>query len=132
MDFLSVRIITDDVARLAGFYEKATGLTAVWSTPEFAEIRTRRATLALSSLGNIEPLVPGATAPSANRSVIIEFLVEDVDAIYANVSGLATEVVKQPTTMPWGNRSLLVRDADGNLLNFFAPVTAAAKEKFAH
>jgi hypothetical protein len=33
--------------------------------------------------------------------------------------------------MPWGNRSLLVRDPDGNLVNFFTPVTPEAKEKFA-
>ena len=32
--------------------------------------------------------------------------------------------------MPWGNRSLLLRDPDGNLVNFFTPVTAAAVEKF--
>ena len=28
MDFVSIRIITDDVARLAGFYERATGVQA--------------------------------------------------------------------------------------------------------
>ena len=27
-----------------------------------------------------------------------------------------------PTTMPWGNRALLFRDPDGNLVNFFTPV----------
>ncbi len=31
----------------------------------------------------------------------------------------------------WGNRSLLFRDPDGNLVNFFTPVTPAAIEKFA-
>jgi catechol 2,3-dioxygenase-like lactoylglutathione lyase family enzyme len=37
----------------------------------------------------------------------------------------------EPTTMPWGNRSLLFRDPDGNLVNFFTPVTPAAIAKFA-
>ena len=32
--------------------------------------------------------------------------------------------------MPWGNRSLLFRDPDGNLVNFFTPVTPAAVAKF--
>jgi hypothetical protein len=40
-------------------------------------------------------------------------------------------VVQEPVTMPWGNRSLLFRDPDGNLVNFFTPVTPAAVEKFA-
>jgi hypothetical protein len=33
--------------------------------------------------------------------------------------------------MPWGNRSMLVRDPDGSLVNFFTPVTPAAIAKFA-
>ena len=32
--------------------------------------------------------------------------------------------------MPWGNRSLLLRDPDGNLVNLFSPATPAAKDKF--
>ena len=33
-------------------------------------------------------------------------------------------------TMPWGNRSLLFRDPDGNLVNFFTPVTPEARKKY--
>ena len=33
--------------------------------------------------------------------------------------------------MPWGNRSLLLRDPDGTLANLFEPVTDAAHAKFA-
>jgi hypothetical protein len=32
--------------------------------------------------------------------------------------------------MPWGNRSALLRDPDGNLINLFAPVTEEALERF--
>jgi hypothetical protein len=32
--------------------------------------------------------------------------------------------------MPWGNRSLLFRDPDGNLINFFTPVSSEAIRKF--
>jgi predicted enzyme related to lactoylglutathione lyase len=66
--------------------------------------------------------------------VIIEFLVDDVDAVRQNLAGFVGEFVQEPTTMPWGNRSLLFRDPDGNLVNFFTPVTPvtpAAIEKFA-
>ncbi len=37
MDFVSIRVITDDVARLAGFYEKATGVQATPVTPAAIE-----------------------------------------------------------------------------------------------
>ncbi|EXG82950.1 VOC family protein [Cryptosporangium arvum] len=114
MNFVSIRVITADVARLVGFYEKTTGLTATWATPEFATFTTGAATLAIGG----ERTVPVAS-PAANRSVIVEFLVDDVDALHGTLDDV--EVVMPPTTMPWGNRSLLVRDPDGNLVNFFKP-----------
>jgi predicted enzyme related to lactoylglutathione lyase len=131
MDFVSIRIITADVARLVGFYEQATGVQANWSTEDFAELRTAHGTLAIGSTRTVSLLAPGSSRPADNRTVIIEFLVDDVDAAYEKLSGFIEEFVNEPTTMPWGNRSLLFRDPDGNLVNFFAPVTDAAIKKFA-
>lgn len=129
MDFVSIRIITGDVARLVAFYERATGARAQWATEDFAELETATATLAIASTRTVALFAPDSAAPGANRSVITEFLVADVDRVHRELSG--AEIVAEPTTMPWGNRSLLVRDPDGNLVNFFTPVTAAAITKFA-
>ena len=63
--------------------------------------------------------------------MIIEFLVDDVDGVHKNLAGFVQDFVNEPTTMPWGNRSLLLRDPDGNLVNFFTPVTTDAIAKFA-
>jgi predicted enzyme related to lactoylglutathione lyase len=131
MDFVSIRIITSDVARLASFYEKAMGVQASWSSEDFAELRTACATLAIASTRTVPLFAPGAARPADNHSVIIEFLVDDVDRVHQNLAGVVEEFVNEPTTMPWGNRSLLFRDPDGNLINFFSPVTPAAIEKFA-
>lgn len=54
-----------------------------------------------------------------------------MDRVYGNLTGFVADFVNEPTTMPGGNRSLLFRDPDGNLVNFFAPVTPAAIAKFA-
>ncbi|MFG1959223.1 VOC family protein [Nonomuraea sp. NPDC049028] len=126
MDFVSIRIITGDVARLVEFYEKVTGVGAVWSTEDFAELKTSSATLAIAGTRTVPLFAPGSARPADNHSVIIEFLVDDVDRVHQNLTGFVTDVVTEPTTMPWGNRSLLFRDPDGNLVNFFTPVTAAA------
>jgi catechol 2,3-dioxygenase-like lactoylglutathione lyase family enzyme len=137
MDFLSIRVITADPARLVAFYERATGVKAAWATEDFAELRTARATLAIAAERTVNHLAPGAVRPAENRSVIIEFLVEDVDRLYRGLTGLedlddlGAELVGEPATMPWGNRSLLLRDPDGNLVNFFTPATPAAVERFA-
>ena len=131
MNFVSIRIITGDVARLVDFYEHATGLRADWSTPDFAELRTASATLAIAGTRTVPLFAPDSARPSDNRSVIIEFLVDDVDGVHQNLTGLVEEFVAEPTTMPWGNRSLLFRDPDGNLVNFFTPVSPDAIAKFA-
>ncbi|MFF2146604.1 VOC family protein [Kitasatospora sp. NPDC058190] len=131
MDFVSVRIITGDVARLVEFYERATGVRATWATEDFAELKTAGATLAIAGTRTVPLFAPGSARPADNHSVITEFLVDDVDRVHQNLTGFVTDFVNGPTTMPWGNRSLLFRDPDGNLVNFFTPVTPAAVERLA-
>ncbi|MFB6811126.1 MULTISPECIES: VOC family protein [unclassified Streptomyces] len=132
MDFVSIRIITGDVARLVDFYERATGVEASWSTEDFAELRTASAALAIAGTRTVPLFAPGSARPADNHSVIVEFLVDDVDRVHRELAGdPAGDLVQAPTTMPWGNRSLLVRDPDGTLVNFFTPVTPAARAKFA-
>ena len=129
MNLVSVRIITADIKRLVTFYEQITGLTPTWYTEDFAEVSTPVGTLAIGSTTTME-LFGAAAPPSGGGSSIIEFLVDDVDATYHSMRDVVTDLVQAPTTMPWGNRSLLLRDPDGNLVNLFTPVTAQAIAKF--
>jgi len=131
MDFVSIRIITDDVTRLAGFYERATGVPATWSNENFAELTIGSATLAIASTRTVALFAPGAARPADNSTVIIEFRVDDVDRVHKNLAGFVEDFVNEPTTMPWGNRSLLFRDPDSHLINCFTPLTQAAIDKFA-
>ncbi|MEW1830928.1 VOC family protein [Streptomyces sp. NPDC088196] len=126
MNFVSIRVITDDVARLVGFYEQVTGVTAAWSNPDFAELATPACTLAIASTRTVALFGTDSARAAANHSVITEFRVADVDAEYERLAPLDCEIVQKPMTMPWGNRSLLFRDPDGNLINFFTPVTPEA------
>ncbi|MCV7255970.1 VOC family protein [Mycolicibacterium fluoranthenivorans] len=130
MRFVSTRIITADVTRLVAFYEEVTGIAAVWGNELFAEIPTPAGTLAIGSEKTVPLFGAGSAEPAANRSAIIEFIVDDVDAEYARLQPYVGEVVTEPTTMPWGNRALLFRDPDGNLVNLFTPVTEQARAKF--
>lgn len=132
MNFVSVRIITADINGLIRFYERVTGAQLVRYTDDFAELRTPRATLAIGSTRTLQLFGGDIARPAANHSAIIEFLVDDVDACYRNLADvIESSLVQAPTTMPWGNRSLLFRDPDGNLVNLFTPVTPEAKKKLA-
>ena len=38
------------------------------------------------------------------------------------LADVAAQWVMEPTDQPWGNRSALLRDPDGNLINLFTPL----------
>ncbi|TDL06605.1 VOC family protein [Mycolicibacterium obuense] len=130
MKLVSVRLITADVPRLVSFYEMVAKASAVWGNALFAEIPTSVGTLAIGSDKTVPLFGAGSAEPAANRSAIIEFLVADVDAEFDRLRKQLDDVVTEPTTMPWGNRALLLRDPDGNLVNLFTPVSDQARAKF--
>lgn len=132
MILASIRVITDDIKGLAAFYERVTGVEPQWLTDAFAAFRTEAGALALADVGSLTyGGTPGIAEPASNRSAFIEFRVDDVDAEYARLTGegIVESFELEPTTMPWGNRSILFRDPDGNLVNFFAPLTDEAKAR---
>lgn len=132
MNLVSIRIITEDAKKLGAFYGHITGIAPVFYTEDFAELKTELATLAIGSTRTLQFFGGEEVAKAAqNRTAIIEFRVENVDDEYERLSGFLKDlVVQKPTTMPWGNRSFLFRDTDGNLVNFFTPVTPDAIRKF--
>lgn len=119
MSFASIRIVSEDVNRLAAFYELVTGASAHRPAPVFAQFSGPGATLAIAAPATVA-MLGDALVPAANHSVVVEFEVDDVDAEFLRLEPALEEVVLPPTTMPWGNRSALFRDPDGNLVNLFS------------
>ncbi|WP_244115686.1 VOC family protein [Burkholderia gladioli] len=120
MKFASIRVATRNLEGLIAFYQQLSGLEATRLADGFAEIRFGGATLALSAEQLIERFNAGAAVAASNRSAILEFEVDDVDAVFARMRAAQAELVMPATVMPWGNRSLLLRDPDGNLVNVFS------------
>lgn len=128
MRLASVRIIADDIQKMVDFYEKIMNIQPIWYTPDFAEIKTSSATLAIGSTQTLKLFgADNIIKAGQNKTSIIEFFVENVDSAFDRLSSLITPYIIQfPTNMPWGNRSLLFRDPEGNLINLFTPLTTAA------
>ncbi|MBT1546043.1 VOC family protein [Curtobacterium aurantiacum] len=124
MTFTSVRIITDDLEGMVAFYERVTGQQAERPAPVFAQFSGPGGTLAIASTATVA-MLGGALTPATDRSVLIEFEVADVDGDFAGLQLSSDDVVLEPTTMPWGNRSALVRDPDGNVVNLFSKPAAS-------
>lgn len=130
MKLTSLRIITQDIKKSVGFYEKTMNVTAQWYTEDFAELSTSTITMAIGSTRTMKMFSEGLTEFSGTKSTIIEFMVKDVDAEFERIKLITSDIVQEPTTMPWGNRSLLFSDPDGNMINFFTPVSGEAIQKF--
>lgn len=119
MKFASVRLVTQQFEALVAFYARLSGTEATRLADGFAEIRLEGATLAISEEHLVQRFNAGAATAASNRSAILEFEVADVEGTLARMAE-AAEVVMRPTTMPWGNLSLLLRDPDGSLVNVFS------------
>lgn len=132
MNLVSIRIITASVKTLVAFYEQVTGIAAIHYTEDFAELQTPSATLAIGSTRTLQLFGGDEVAKAAqNRTAIIEFLVDDVDAYYNRMADkFQGKIVQKPTMMPWGNKSFLFRDPDANLINLFTPVSPEVIKKF--
>jgi predicted enzyme related to lactoylglutathione lyase len=110
MNFVSIRIITADIKRLARFYEQITGSSVTMYTEDFGELKTASCTLAMGSTRTLRLFGGDVARPAENHTAIIEFRVNDVDAEYRKLARLIGDsLVQEPTTMPWGNRSLLCK-----------------------
>ena len=118
----SISIITQDVLALRNFYAAVLELTpdgddlfVVFSTPEV--------NLSICAKQIMERMAPGSSSDAGTGACFIEFEVDDVDREYRRLTALKVQLVKPPTTQPWGLRSVWFCDPDGNKLNFFAQVT---------
>jgi len=129
MKFASVRLVVADIKGVVAFYEKVTGKKAEWLAPVFAEIVTPLATLAFGAEETIALFKEGSAEPAANRSAIVEFQVDDVEAEFARLKD-DVDVVVPPKLMPWGNLATQFRDPEGTLVSLYTPVTDAAKQRF--
>lgn len=122
MKLAYARLVTKNVQALAGFYEQILGIAPIGSE-DYAELRTDGSTLAISSKRSVDLFNAGAAEAEANRSVILDFQVGNVDKERVRLAEVVGQFVLEPTDQPWGNRSMLFRDPDGNLINFFTPIS---------
>jgi predicted enzyme related to lactoylglutathione lyase len=124
MKLVQSRIVTDDVEGLAGFYARLLGVPVALNE-YYVEVEAGPASVGFSKRRFTEYREDDG-APAAGHGqphpgeVILDFLVDDVDAEYPRVAALGVEWVMPPTTQPWGNRSMIFRDPAGNLINVFS------------
>jgi predicted enzyme related to lactoylglutathione lyase len=122
MELLQCRLVTDDVAGLAGFYASLLGVPAALND-YYVEIQAGPASVGFSGRRFTEYRMaggPAAAGPGRQDEIILDFMAGDVDAEYPRIAALGVEWVMPPATQPWGNRSMIFQDPAGNLINVFS------------
>jgi catechol 2,3-dioxygenase-like lactoylglutathione lyase family enzyme len=122
MRLQQTRLMTTDVPRLTAFYEAVTGAPKGRAAEGYVEFAKAAEGLAIAGPGAQQAYGEGVIELAHNRSAILDFEVGDVDVEYARLKPLVKDWVMTPTDMPWGNRIILFRDPDGNLINMFAAI----------
>jgi predicted enzyme related to lactoylglutathione lyase len=124
MELVQSRIVTDDVERLAAFYARLVGVPVALNE-YYVEVHAGPMSVGFSKRRFTEyhrccRAAARDGAQDRRPETILDFLVVDVDAEYERVKALGVEWVMPPTTQPWGNRSMIFRDPEGNLINVFS------------
>lgn len=60
-------------------------------------------------------------APSTKHAALL-YAVDDVDGEYHRLADLQLPIPSPPTDKPWGVRSFLIHDPDGNTVSLFTPL----------
>lgn len=120
MELVQARLVTDDVAGLAAFYARLVG-AQVPLNEYYVEVPAGPMTVGFSKRRFTEYCAAACPGPvRLPREVVLDFLVADVDAEYPRIAALGVGWVLPPTTQPWGSRSMVFNDPEGNLVNMFS------------
>ena len=125
MKFAYTRLVTDDVPTLSAFYEKLLRARAT-GTNDYVELHPGGAILAIISRTGAQFTYGGKWPAGSPGKAILEFRVDDVDVEHQRIDAFVRDWLQRPKDMPWGNRSMLFRDPDGNPVNFFQPIAAVS------
>jgi lactoylglutathione lyase len=126
-----ITILTDDVPRLAAFYRDALGFAPKQDLASYVEFQSqgvRFAVCARSILHNASGH-PSYAEPHRGHSFELAFPCgspREVDQAYADLITKGATPISAPADMPWGQRTAMFADPDGNIHEVFADLPATA------
>ena len=122
-----VNLYTRDIAAGLHFYRDLLGFAETFRTPaegapEHVELRLNGFTV---GLGTVEAAkrVHGVEAAPGSPAMVLVVWADDVDRAYAELVAAGVSVVQPPHNTGNNNRSALLCDPDGNLVEIVAKVS---------
>jgi uncharacterized glyoxalase superfamily protein PhnB len=121
MELVQSRFVTADVERMARFYANLVGIDVV-TNAYYVEVPTEGARVGVAKMqySDFGPEPCGSPRGVRLGDVILDFVVDKIDAEYQRVDAIGVDWVMPPTMQPWGRRSMMLRDPDRHLINVFS------------
>ena len=112
------QLIVSDIAASSAFYTKALGFTVAFiygEPPFYAQVFRDRARLNLRHLDT-----PRFDPALRDREQILSATItlHDAEALFLEYHAAGVQFAQELRTEPWGARTFVVRDPDGNLILF--------------
>ncbi|MCX2970105.1 MULTISPECIES: VOC family protein [Streptomyces] len=115
-------ILSDRLPETRDFFSELLGLTVVYDSDWFVSLQDPddpRHELGVWRRDHELVPEPYRTAPSGT---VLTFVVDDVDAVHRAAREQGREIVAPPRDTFYGQRSMLVKDPNGQLLDVCTPV----------
>ena len=115
-------IMSADVAATAGFYEQHFGFTALFSSDWYVHLQLAGdASVNLAVLDGRHETIP-ASARGTAAGLLLNFEVEDVDAVHAHLSAAGLPILHSLRDEAFGQRHFITADPNGVLIDIITPI----------
>ena len=129
MKIQNICILTNNVKGLHKFYSSLFQIKPRFASIAYVEFDIGGTILAIYNLENHNEMVEIKAESAANKSMMIEIEVENVDEEYKRVCDMGIKIVKKVSTQSWGSRSFYFLDPDNNVIDFFTRVNVDNKKQ---
>lgn len=120
-----ITILTNDVESMLEFYNKVLGFNISIQSGEYVELENEGVRFAICSrkvMFNFTNYQQFQDIPTGQRFELAFPLVSktEVDSAYSEIIKKGAVPIKEPSDMPWGQRTAFFADPDGNVHELFA------------
>jgi lactoylglutathione lyase len=126
-----VVLFVGDLDRAKTFYRDTLGLEIRFEDESSVYFHLEGAALMLLNTAGAQDLLSADAVatqrPPGATSQLVSF-VDDVDAVYADLSAKGVEFVREPIDREWGLRTAHFKDPDGNLWEISQPLAQSSGE----
>jgi catechol 2,3-dioxygenase-like lactoylglutathione lyase family enzyme len=117
-------LITPQFAKMQEFYRRLLHQEPKQFQLDYVEFQIPGAIVSLYEEASFAQIAPAGVPKPGTGGMMLELQVPDVDHEYERLHSLGLKInfILSPTTFPWGNRSIYLKDPDGNLVNIYSLV----------